>query len=399
MIKKIIALVVFVVIFISFTEMSKTIPAFARKYKLSCQTCHSPVPRLKAYGDEFAGNGFKLADKEASRYFVETGDEELSLIRDFPLAVRFDGHLTYNNGDKENADFGAPYILKLLSGGELANDLSYYFYFYMDERGEIVGVEDCYIMFNNLFGTDLDLYIGQFQVSDPLFKRELRLTLEDYQIYKSKPGLSKMNLAYDRGIMLTYGLDTGTDFMFEVINGAGLGDADADKLFDIDGHKSFMGRITQDVGDFLRIGAFVYSGKEDLANDSANVFTNSSLSFGPDLTLSVGDKLQLNLQYVQRKDDELLMAKSDLSAMKDVETKGAMAELIFTPDGDNSKWYAAGVFNWVESDHEALNYKTAAVHAGYMLRRNLRLCLEGNYNFSIKDNEFMKFSLGFVGAF
>ena len=36
------------------------IPAFARKYNMSCKTCHSPFPTLKAYGDEFAGNGFQL---------------------------------------------------------------------------------------------------------------------------------------------------------------------------------------------------------------------------------------------------------------------------------------------------------------------------------------------------
>ena len=35
------------------------IPAFARKYQISCQVCHSPaMPRLKAFGDDFAGNGF-----------------------------------------------------------------------------------------------------------------------------------------------------------------------------------------------------------------------------------------------------------------------------------------------------------------------------------------------------
>ena len=33
-------------------------------------------------------------------------------------------------------------------------------------------------MFNNLFHSDLDLYVRQFQVSDPLFKRELRLTFK-----------------------------------------------------------------------------------------------------------------------------------------------------------------------------------------------------------------------------
>jgi hypothetical protein len=38
------------------TNNCNAIPAFARKYQISCQVCHSPVmPRLKAFGDEFAG--------------------------------------------------------------------------------------------------------------------------------------------------------------------------------------------------------------------------------------------------------------------------------------------------------------------------------------------------------
>lgn len=155
-------IILVLITFLVASEIAKAIPAFARKYSMTCKTCHSPIPRLKPYGDEFAGNGFKLPDKEAPRYFLETGDEQLSLIRDFPIAARFDGHITYNYGNSENSDFGVPFILKLLSGGELTKDIAYYFYFYMSERGELAGVEDCFIMFNNLFGIDLDLYFGQF---------------------------------------------------------------------------------------------------------------------------------------------------------------------------------------------------------------------------------------------
>ena len=38
-------------------DESLAIPAFARKYRFSCNTCHVAPPKLKAYGDEFAGNG------------------------------------------------------------------------------------------------------------------------------------------------------------------------------------------------------------------------------------------------------------------------------------------------------------------------------------------------------
>jgi hypothetical protein len=87
-----------------------------------------------------------------------------------------------------DVDFASPYIIKLLSGGELSERISYYFYFYFSERGEVAGVEDAFLMYNDLFGIDLDIYLGQFQVSDPLFKRELRLSLEDYVLYTSQIG-------------------------------------------------------------------------------------------------------------------------------------------------------------------------------------------------------------------
>jgi hypothetical protein len=90
------------------------IPAFARKYQISCQVCHSPaMPALKAFGDDFAGNGFRLPEYESPRYFVPTGDDRLSLFRELPLAVRMDGFASYNFNNEESADFSAPFVLKI----------------------------------------------------------------------------------------------------------------------------------------------------------------------------------------------------------------------------------------------------------------------------------------------
>lgn len=79
-------------------------------------------------------------------------------------------------------------------------------------------------MFNNIAGSELDLSLGQFQVCDPLFKRELRLTKDDYYIYKVRPGASNVDLTYDRGIMLTYGFESGTDLALQIVNGSGIGE-------------------------------------------------------------------------------------------------------------------------------------------------------------------------------
>jgi len=368
------------------------IPAFARKYKLSCQTCHSPIPRLKAFGNDFAGNGFQMPEMESSRYFVDTGDDKLSLIRDFPIAVRLDMHTVIKTNDAANGvDFQTPYLVKLLSGGELADDIAYYFYFYMNERGSVVGIEDAYIMFNNFFDYDLDLYVGQFQVCDPLFKRELRLTLEDYQIYKPKVGTATSNLAYDRGVMLTLGLETGTSFILEIVNGSGIGEANALKDFDHDSYKNFFGRISQDVCESLRVGVFGYLGKEELEDNAGLTFDDKITMWGPDLTLG-NDILELNLQFLWRQDSKALHG-----IMNDgVQTKGGLAELIYTPMGDESDWYMVGLFNWIDSDIEALNYQTATFHTGYILKRNIRLVAEYKYDLEEKYN---MFSFGIVSAF
>jgi len=373
--------------FFAHTDEANAIPAFARKYRMSCTTCHAPVPRLKAYGDEFAGNGFVLKDQDAPRYFVETGDEHMSLIRDFPIAVRMDGYIKYDSETDKDVDLTAPYLVKFLSGGSLAKNLAYYFYFYMNERGEVAGVEDAYIMFNDLFGHDLDFYLGQFQVSDPLFKRELRLTYEDYQIYKYAPGESRIALAYDRGIMITLGLESGTDIIAEVVNGNGLGEADDFKVYDDDKFKCFAGRISQGIGDYVRVGGFGYYGKE-----AADDFENEVWLAGGDATFSYEDKAELNVQYLERRDTDPDFEGNDV----DVETRGGFAELILMPDGDRSRYYGVLMGNYVESYDGAWKYQTVSGHFGYLLRTNIRLIGEIIYDV---EKEETKAVIGFVSGF
>ena len=141
-------------------KRGNAIPAFARKYQISCQVCHSPaMPRLKEFGDEFAGNGFRMTEYESPRYFIPVGDDRLSLFRELPLAFRLDGFASYNFDKEGRTDFGSPFILKILSGGELSEKLSYYFYFLMNEGGNIVGVEDAFLMYHDLLGSGINFYV------------------------------------------------------------------------------------------------------------------------------------------------------------------------------------------------------------------------------------------------
>lgn len=366
------------------------IPAFARRYSFSCKTCHAPFPRLKDYGTEFMDNGYKVKDQETPRYFIDSGDKLLSLLREIPIAFRVDTFMTYNNSATKKVDFSTPYIIKLLSGGEISKHISYYLYFFFSERGEVAGLEDAFLMFDNIFNSGFDFFVGQFQVSDPLFKREIRLTLEDYLIYKTKPGKSKIDLTYDRGLMVAKGLPSGTDFVLEVVNGSGIGEANIFRNYDSDKYKNLLFRLSQDLGTHLRLGAVTYVGKEG-EDDRAN----SLWMLGFDGTV-VQPSLELNFQFILRHDSNPSFLPY---AKQEVRTKGGFAELIYLPRGDDSRFYGAGLFNWVDSDQNDLDYLTLTAHGGWLLSRNARLTAETTYLFRSVYGRHLKFSLGLVTAF
>ena len=274
----------------------------------------------------------------------------------------------------------------------------YYFYFLFTEAGSIEGVEDAFLQYHDLLGSGTNIYFGQFQVADPLFKEELRYTLEPYAIYAVAPGNSTANLKYDRGIMFDKGFKSGTTVTAEIVNGCGLGPASEGLLFDKDKYKNFLGRITQKIGKKAVVGLFGYTGKEILADPSllSADITNKINMIGSDFSLNLNDRFVLNVQYVKRTDSEVFIS-DDGTVMHDVNTDGGFAEVIYSPKGDMSKWYLTGLLNIVESDADAIDYKAATLHAGYLLRRNVRLVSEYTYKFS--GPSYGKISVGFVSAF
>jgi len=392
-----IALLVTVLFFIIPAKPGNAIPAFARKYQISCQVCHSPaMPRLKPFGDDFAGNGFRMTEYESPRYFIQTGDDKLSLFRELPVAIRMDGFTTYNFGNDETADFAAPFVLKILSGGEISDKLSYYFYFLFSERGSIAGLEDAFVVYNDFMGTGINFTLGQFAVSDPLYKGELRYTLEPYRIYASKPGNSNTDLKYDRGIIFDKGFSTGTTIVGEIVNGNGIGEADYRHLFDNDKYKNFMLRVNQSIGKYISVGVFGYTGKE-LLYDSFSSHVSKIQMFGPDISFDFDEKLMISVQYLVRTDSWVLTDGFPSTGLEDARTEGAFAEVIYAPKGDMSKWYLTGLINWVESDYDPLDYASATLHAGYLLRRNMRVV--GEFTQQFRGADYGKVNVGIITAF
>ncbi|MEP0772953.1 MAG: hypothetical protein HRF46_01140 [Acidobacteriota bacterium] len=364
------------------------IPAFARKYQFSCSTCHAPVPRLKPFGEEFAARGFVLPpDQEPPRATIDVGDPWLKLMRELPLAVRFDGYASWREELGDGVDFELPWAFKILSGGPIAKNISYYVYGIFEE-GHSAKLEDAYVQFSRVFGLPVEVLVGQFQVCDPLFKRELRLEREDYQIFKTRVGMTNTNLAYDRGVVLAWSAPGEVDVIAQIVNGNGIDPVWADS-FDDNTYKNTSLRLARQFGP-VRLGVFSYLGKVAPLQPSRN---NRTTFLGPDLVVDINPNLQFNLQYLQRKDTNPYRGTRPV---RDVHTRGGFAELLYFPQGPDGPWALAALYNRVASDDDQADYESASLTLTRLLARNVRV--NGELARDL-ENRSWRLSAGFVTAF
>ena len=189
------------------------IPAFARKYQTSCQTCHIAFPKLNPFGRAFRLRGYRMP--------AETED----MIKEKPVALGVPAYkrvwpdavwpsdipstipLSVNTvlsdvterteGETVKNDFRFPDEVSLLTGGTLGETLSFF--------GEIVFVpevadghtevhvelEHSHLSFNGPFGSGpaFNLRVGQFmpEVSQPFGHGSVLTTEAPSTVFEFNP--------------------------------------------------------------------------------------------------------------------------------------------------------------------------------------------------------------------
>ena len=106
------------------------IPAFARKYDLSCTACHTKPPRLNAFGEAFHMAGFQIPavrDGETKKKrLIGRIWSETDLLNIFSL--RAAGHLveSFQGRDKDETTLTFPRELSLYLAGTVTDEISYF---------------------------------------------------------------------------------------------------------------------------------------------------------------------------------------------------------------------------------------------------------------------------------
>lgn len=354
-----------------FPTYAEAIPVFARRYKLSCTTCHVAIPRLNEFGEMFAGNGYQMPGDDFADQTIDTGDEKLLLMDRVPLAIRVDSFYRTRSDTNTKTDLQTPFAIKLLSSAPIKKNISYYFYFFFNERGSVSGVEDAFIYFNDAYkDVDLDLRIGQFQVTDVLFAREQRLTFQDFTYYVTSVSDSNFKLTYDRIIEFNYNFDLtdniGMGIVAAVADGNGIGAADSDRNFDSDNFKNYYGKVSFDY-EGQSVGFYGYSGKENNGSGVDNKFYR----IGPDFNFTIFDDWDVWGNYLYGRDSNPQFA---VNSITDVVSWGLLAGVTHP---FNEDWILSLLYNKVKvSGRPTLNADTVTANISYLLMRNFKLMLE-----------------------
>ena len=350
---------------------AEAIPLFARKYKMSCVMCHTGFPQLNGFGQNFAGNGYHMPGEEMKDHVDDIEENKLFLHEHFPFAIRVDSFYRMRNDSSVQFDQEVPASVKLLTSGMLRKNITYYFYFFFDERGGVTGIEDAFLVFNDIIeGQNLDVRFGQFQITDSIFPREQRLTFQDYSYYITRVSDSGFNLVYDRGSEINYSFnvndDIGVGFLGGIANGNGIDTANNSRNFDTDNFKNFYGRANISYGN-QGIGVYAYHGKE---RNSSRV-KNNFFRIGPDFNFTLFDDWNLWGSYLYGEDDNGLFQASGSGK---IESWGGFTGVTHKLDDD---WILSLLHNYVDVDRKPnLNVNVITVNLSYYLMRNLKFMFE-----------------------
>jgi hypothetical protein len=379
-------------------QMAWAMPEFSRRYSLSCAACHAAFPRLNKFGEQFAADNFRLPHWKEST--AETGDDLLALPAYPPFAVRGQAYVQAREGksidpvtgatDSATTDFQSPYLVKLLSSAPLSDDITYYFYAILAEKGangEAL-VEDAWFRHANIFGSGTGMLLGQFQLSDLMFPRETRMPFQDFMAYRMA------GITYDRGVL--FDRDLGPlELALGLVNGNGITDnlninspgyRRPDKMFDNDNSKTVFGRIGTDIG-LMSPGLFGASGKQrgialgNAGQDSGERNTDKRV-LGLDLAGDFGGNTYWYAQYLWNSWDGFL----DADPNRDYRWHGGFSGVDYIP---NERWVFSLLYNYADAGdladtdtvYEGIDMNSLSLTASYYFMRNVKGIAEINVDF------------------
>ncbi len=300
-------------------DTSYAIPAFARKYKTSCATCHNGFPKLNAFGEAYRRNGYQFpggTDPEVTKEDpVSMGSEGNkkafpdaiwpgSIPGTSPLSVFLNGEIDYNPKTDPRITFGGlGNSIEAVAGGTMGTDLSFWGQLALNSDGTLE-LNRIFVIFSNLVGDNYALNLRAGVLEPNLFSFSThRAWLEGYWMTTRPLSEGEGDMGWtieetQKGLELN-GMAAGR-FGWSAGVVEGFGPAHSDK--DVYGHVTYkFGGMPLDgvvksvkaesntkpyIDNSLTLGLFGYAGTAAIGPDGAGLVQDSKFSMlGGDFNL------------------------------------------------------------------------------------------------------------------
>lgn len=141
---------------------SEAIPAFARKYNLTCTVCHTKPPRLNPFGEAFHMAGFQIPMTTGGETIKKTHigrvNLETSFLNIFSLRAHGNFLESYqSSNNRSELKLTLPQTVELYMAGTITQDISFFFEL-ENELYEIEGREDSYEL-KSRFGLGKEFFL------------------------------------------------------------------------------------------------------------------------------------------------------------------------------------------------------------------------------------------------
>ena len=295
------------------------IPAFARKYKTSCATCHNGYPKLNAFGEAFRRNGYQFPGgtdpeviKEEPVSLGAEGNKKAfpeaiwpgSIPGSSPISIFLNGEMDYNPKVDPRFTFGGlGSSIEAVAGGTLGEDLSFWGQFALTGEGT-VELNRIFVIFSNLIGEQyaLNMRVGVIEPSLFSFSThrawlegywfttralstttgDMGWTIEETQKGIELNGMAKGRFGWSAGIVEGFGAaHSDKDYYAHVTYK--FGGLPLDGVVEGSAPASAMQPY---VDNSVTVGLFGYAGKGSLGPDSSGLSPDNKFAMvGGDVNL------------------------------------------------------------------------------------------------------------------
>lgn len=168
-----------VMLTVSYSQVANAVPAFARKYDVTCNACHTRQPRLNVFGQRFLENGYQMpgtADGDSVEKSLFGGPLNGVTLDDIGnyMAIRVRADIQKASFKEpteatDDWDIVFPNVINIFFAGTATKNISFFLegeYATQEGHGGGLIFERAFIIFDNVGGSQIaNIKIGEFDPS------------------------------------------------------------------------------------------------------------------------------------------------------------------------------------------------------------------------------------------